>query len=938
MPTQTLGKVKLTPRGAYDPAATYVPLDIVSYGGGSYCVLKNVTGVTPTGDDVNYQLLAKSGADGKSPQISASKTWLVWDANEGEYVDTGVSAAGEIPEVDDTLTQPGQAADAAAVGDRLSALSEEIASITGVHLVEPAEDDIPKVYFTGTLPTSKSEGDLQLIMRYISKTADFVYPVTLKVQGASSTKYAKKNFTLKLYEDDTYVNKVKLAFRNWGKLNKFVLKAHWMDHSHVRNVGTARIWGKIVESRSDYASLPEELRNAPNNGATDGFTVKVFVNGVYQGLYEWIVPKDKLFGQDGNNVNHSIMNSELNDQPSCAFSTTSPVISGNWSEELQDSMSNAISTSFANFIRFVAGSTDEEFVANAENYFDVQSVIDFDIFARVFCIVDNLCRNQIFFTYDGTKWYEGCWDVDAVLGLPPTASGFFEYNTEFQTGYIAYRDNGMTNMLYQRVENLFRERFKARYAELRAGVLSVENIIESYERLTDVITRYDGLLAEDFAATTADGAFTAIPYTTTNNIQQIRNFAAKRLVYMDEVIDAMIVPVPATGITLSAYVLTFDTADSQTLTATVEPENSTDKVIWTSSEESVAIVSDGVVTPVSKGSAVITARAGSYSAECSVTVNVEAETVTYTITRTLSNCETDSSVTTVAENASHTETLTAANGYTMDGASVSITMGGVDISTSYTNGVLTIGSVTGNVVIVASAAEAGGEVTLLKSITGDGESYINTGVIPVDGMTYEYAVQLNSDMAYDNSTKLFLWGADQYISYKADGTHWFKGFAKNPWGGFGLSFMGGTEASSSSLEGSGTDFRIHPAYIRQSISDNVVTHDLFTDDAFSTYPVGGERWHHETKTYTGSKVLPMIPLYLFYVNRASDSLTDASAYTKQKFTLFFFRVKDYTSGNVLHEFVPAKKGSMIGMYDTVNNVFFKNQGTGVFTYEEVESD
>ena len=29
------------------------------------------------------------------PQISESKTWLVWDADAGEYVDTGVSAAGE---------------------------------------------------------------------------------------------------------------------------------------------------------------------------------------------------------------------------------------------------------------------------------------------------------------------------------------------------------------------------------------------------------------------------------------------------------------------------------------------------------------------------------------------------------------------------------------------------------------------------------------------------------------------------------------------------------------------------------------------------------------------------------------------------------------------------------------------------------------------------
>lgn len=405
--------------------------------------------------------------------------------------------------------------------------------------VEPAEDDIPKVYFTGTLPTSKAEEDARLTMHYRSKTADFIYPVTLKVQGSSSANYAKKNFTLKPYKDNTYEKKQKLAFKNWPEMNKFVLKAHWIDHSHVRNVGTAKLWGKVVASRSDYNSLPEELRNSPNNGATDGFTVKVFANGVYQGLYEWIVAKDKLFGQDSDIATHSILNSELNNQPTCAFATTSPAINGNWSEELQDSMSPAISTSFANLIKFVAGSTDEEFVVNAESYFDVQSVIDYSIFARIFCIVDNLCRNQIFFTYDGVKWYEGVWDVDAILGLPPTVRGFFAYNTEFQSGYIAYKDYGVTNLLYQRVENLFLERFKARYAELRSGVLSVDNIIDVYERLTDTITTYDGLLEEDYAATTGGGAFTGIPYTAENNIQQIRNFVAQRTAYMDGVVENM---------------------------------------------------------------------------------------------------------------------------------------------------------------------------------------------------------------------------------------------------------------------------------------------------------------------------------------------------------------------------------------------------------------
>lgn len=534
--------------------------------------------------------------------------------------------------------------------------------------VEPADDDIPKVYFTGTLPTNKGEGELRLTMRYVSKSADFTYPVTLKVQGSSSVSYPKKNFTLKPYKDSTYESKKKLAFKNWPEMNKFVLKAHWIDHSHVRNVGTAKIWSKIVKSRSDYDSMPEELRNAPNNGATDGFTVKVFANGVYQGLYEWIVAKDKLFGQDSNIATHSILNSEANNTETCVFATTSPSVAGNWSEELHDVMSSDISTSFANLIKFVAGSTDEEFVANAENYFDVQSVIDFDIFARVFCIVDNIGKNQIFFTYDGVKWYEGCWDVDAVLGAHPTAGAFLPYDTEFQTGYVAYASHGLTNVLYQRIETLFFDRFKQRYEELRSGVLSIDNIIEVYERLTDTILLFGDLLKEDYAETTGGGAFTGIPYRNENNIQQIRNFIAARIPYMDEQIKAMMPPVPCTGISLSASSLAFTEGGSKTLTATVTPDGCTDVITWASDNTSIATVSGGVVTAVANGNCTITATCGGYSATCSVSVtgivesipctgiSLSAETLTFdgegtqTITATVTPSDTTDSVVWVSSN------------------------------------------------------------------------------------------------------------------------------------------------------------------------------------------------------------------------------------------------------------------------------------------------
>ena len=58
-----LGRVSLVPRGEYDPAAAYVRLDLVQYGGSAYVVLRPVRGVTPA-DGEDYMLLAQRGKPG----------------------------------------------------------------------------------------------------------------------------------------------------------------------------------------------------------------------------------------------------------------------------------------------------------------------------------------------------------------------------------------------------------------------------------------------------------------------------------------------------------------------------------------------------------------------------------------------------------------------------------------------------------------------------------------------------------------------------------------------------------------------------------------------------------------------------------------------------------------------------------------------------------
>lgn len=79
--------------------------------------------------------------------------------------------------------------------------------------------------------------------------------------------------------------------------------------------------------------------------------------------------------------------------------------------------------------------------------------------------------------------------------------------------------------------------------------------------------------------------------------------------------------VEVTGITLSETSLTLLIDEEKTLTATVTPDDATDKtVLWSSGDESVATVSNGKVKGIAEGSTTITASAGSKTATCSVTV------------------------------------------------------------------------------------------------------------------------------------------------------------------------------------------------------------------------------------------------------------------------------------------------------------------------------
>ncbi len=93
-------------------------------------------------------------------------------------------------------------------------------------------------------------------------------------------------------------------------------------------------------------------------------------------------------------------------------------------------------------------------------------------------------------------------------------------------------------------------------------------------------------------------------------------------------------PVAVESVALDKTEISITEGETATLTATVSPEDATDKsVLWASSNEAVATVADGVVTAVAEGTAKITVTTvdGEKTAECVVTVTKKAAPIDFVI-------------------------------------------------------------------------------------------------------------------------------------------------------------------------------------------------------------------------------------------------------------------------------------------------------------------
>ena len=194
---------------------------------------------------------------------------------------------------------------------------------------------------------------------------------------------------------------------------------------------------------------------------------------------------------------------------------------------------------------------------------------------------------------------------------------FTPANSASKVAYLSIMD-AMAGTTYELYIELTREAVPATGVTLNETALSLRPTEKATltaavapENTTDTLVWTS---SNDAVATVKDGVVTAKSEGTATITAACGSVKAECVV-------TVLPPIPATGVTLDKTALTLYEGDAAKLTATVEPENTTDKtIVWTSSDKTIATVKDGAVTAVKAGTATITAACGEAKATCAVTV------------------------------------------------------------------------------------------------------------------------------------------------------------------------------------------------------------------------------------------------------------------------------------------------------------------------------
>ena len=462
----------------------------------------------------------------KEVRLKDNANNLLWDGNN--YVTGNVY----LPKTDKTGTEEGVPADSSTVGYTFIGHLEEY----GLPILKIDNGMIPYLVNkqSGKLTDVNYSYDSSKNSISVNSILENGMLSEIKVQGNSSVLYPKKNYTIKFKD-------AKCLKPEWGYHKKYVIKADWVDPSHLRNEFGAYMWYLLRKRKmtSDYELQNDNgetlIDNSGNNlsgetrvnflgprcGAIDSFPILVVINGVYHGLYSLTIPKDDWMAGMGSGTKEAIVSAG---EPSKAtrFEGLATVdAKGNLSgddfeiEYVTDEDNQSwVATSLNNMIQEIMDADSKDDIT----LLDVDSAINYLIFCLYAENTDGFAKNFLLDTWDGNKWFVTAYDMDGTFGMM--------FNGKVMLSPWDYGINQIrtTNKLFDKLIKLFSQEIKEEWNKLHNSYLN-EGII--YYLISNK--------AKDIPQAAIDADRTrwpGLPGTTMNNLNQILQWISTRTQFL----------------------------------------------------------------------------------------------------------------------------------------------------------------------------------------------------------------------------------------------------------------------------------------------------------------------------------------------------------------------------------------------------------------------
>ena len=299
----------------------------------------------------------------------------------------------------------------------------------------------------------------------------------LRYRGASSLKYEKKSFAIKLLDSDGE----DLDANVFGirKENDWILDAMAIDRIRMRNRVCFDIWNEI--SKTPYKT------DFDNRNGTLGYFVEVYLNGDYHGLYCMTDKIDrKLLGlkkakeqSDGSVYVRGVL------YKGEAWTDATGMSGYDTSESFDEELWNGWELQYPddypcydawkplmNLIDF-CNTRNAFFKLHYRQHFYYDNLVDYALFIMGLNIIDNNVKNTHFSCPDinvNETYLITPWDLDCSLGGLYEGSHYEEYTkiTELTSNYLYYQ------LYVYNVDN-FRGSMKERWQELLSGIMSPDN-------------------------------------------------------------------------------------------------------------------------------------------------------------------------------------------------------------------------------------------------------------------------------------------------------------------------------------------------------------------------------------------------------------------------------------------------------------------------------